>query len=116
MCLSEEISRLVLVHDPSGSFPRDHWFYRMAWVETLENGYWPEGSIWRAEVSNGGGNFYVVVRGEPLEPQRAVQYKGKVKRIGHDKPRDIKQNFYGDPDAFTPRRSRSGGRPSKSFS
>jgi hypothetical protein len=51
--IDENISRLILIHDPSGVYPKDRWFYRMAWQETLESGYWPTGSVWRAEVHEG---------------------------------------------------------------
>lgn len=112
----EDVYRFVLVHDPTGMYPKEHWFFRMAWNETLADGFWPSGSVWKAEV-NHGPNFYVIVRGEELQPQTAVQYKGRVKRLGMgDDPSDQGPSFYGDADVFTSRRARPSGRASDSFS
>jgi len=114
--LGDNVERLVLIHDPTGMYPRDHWFHRGAWSETLDDGYWPTGSVWRVEV-NKAPDFYLIVRGEELEPQTAVRYKGKVNRLGQDNgSKPLMKIFYGDPDAFTPRRSRPSGRPSNTFS
>lgn len=114
--LGDNVERLVLIHDPTGMYPRDGIFYKMAWVETLGDGYWPTGSVWRAEI-NKEPDFYLIVCGVELIPQTAVRYEASVNRLGQDngsKPKT--KSFYGDPDAFTPRRSRPSGRPSNTFS
>lgn len=114
--LGDNVERLFLIHDPTGMFTRNGYFNRGAWTETLEDGHWPTGSVWRADVNNAP-NFHVIVRGEGLSPQTAVRYKGKVRGLGQDNGSEPKgSSFYGDPDAFTPRRSRASGRPSNTFS
>ena len=114
--LGDNVQRLVLVYDPTDMFPREHSFLRMAWSETLDEGYWPTGSVWRVEIRQAT-DFHIIVRGIEYEPQTAFRYKGKVRGLGADNGSEEKgKSFYGDPEAFTPRRSRPSGRPSDSFS
>ena len=36
-------SKVSCLHDPSGLYPRGHWWYSMAFMETLRAGMWPPG-------------------------------------------------------------------------
>ncbi len=108
--VDENVQRLILVYDPSDLYPRDHWFYRVSWQGTLEDGFWPTGSIWRAIV-NEGSDFFVIVRGDECETQRAVQYKGKISHLLRNE-RPMKKRtkyYYGDPDARSNKRRRRSG-------
>lgn len=78
----------TLVHDPIGDFNRGCFFNREAFHGDLDEGFWPTGSVWKAEVRDGS-SFYVIVRGELMNPQRLAKYKGRVHRLGQDPLTDV---------------------------
>lgn len=70
-----------LIYDPDGGFNRGCFFNREAFNGDLEEGFWPTGSVWKAEIRDGS-SYYVIVRGEMMSPQKLSKYKGPVHRLG----------------------------------
>lgn len=66
--------RYRLIHDPSRTLRENRAvFFSYSWANTLKQGLWPPGSIWKIEYRDGS-ERHVIVEGAEFMPQHEVAY------------------------------------------